>query len=118
EWRPCARRAPAVRTVHVVDGVLVVGEDGEVVLDVLKAVLDDQIRARVMRLPARAVEGHGSLQPSRGLVEELRPGGSAKGEPLEVVEHLLRRPCGSGGAHRGSKPTVPPGIWDVQTAGV
>jgi hypothetical protein len=91
ERRRLALRAGQARElVHVVHGVLVVGHHGEVVLDVLEPMLDDQVRAGVVRLPARPVERHGPLQPRRGLVEERRPVGSAKGKALEVGEHLLR----------------------------
>jgi hypothetical protein len=55
-------------------------------------VLGDQIRSRVKRVPARAVERYGSFQPGRGLIEELRPLRSAKRELFEIGQQALRRP--------------------------
>ena len=78
--------------VHVVDHVLVVRQDREPVGEVLEAVLRDQIRPRIERVPAGAVERDGSLQASRGLVEELRPSRGAEGEAPEIVEYALARP--------------------------
>ena len=48
--------------VHVLDRVLVVRQEREPVGQVLQAVLGDQVRARVERVPAGAVERDGPLQ--------------------------------------------------------
>ena len=78
--------------IDILDGVLVIRQDREPVRYVLQTVLGDQIRSRVERVPARAIERDGTLQPSRGLVEELRALWSTKREPFEVGQQALRCP--------------------------
>ena len=91
-----------VELVDIVDGVLVVRQDGKAVGEALEAMLGDQVRPRVERVPTRAVERDRSLQPGRGLIEELLAPQRAKGEALEVIEQALRRPCQSAWARDGS----------------
>src|ERR671932_1477204 len=75
--------------VHVVGGVLVLGEDGKAVREILEPVLGDEVGAWVERVPARAIERHRPLESSGGLIEELGSGRRAKREALEIVEQAL-----------------------------
>ena len=72
--------------VDILNRILVVRQNREAVRDVLEPVLGDQIRSGVERVPARAVERDGSLQPDRGLVEELRARRGTKRETFEIVD--------------------------------
>ena len=60
-----------VELVHILGRVLVVRQDGEAVGQVLEAVLGNEVRSRVERVPARTVERDRSLQSRRGLVDPM-----------------------------------------------
>ena len=79
--------------VDVLDRVLVVREDREAVRDVLQAVLRDQVRARVERVPAGAVERQRALAAAAAASSKNSArAGRAQREPLEVVQHPLGVP--------------------------
>src|SRR6478609_7627304 len=73
-------------------------------------------------MPTRSVERDGSLEPDRGLVEELGARRGTKREAFEIVEHPLRRPTASLCARVAPLPgstvssSVPPRIRDGQRA--
>ena len=103
--------------VDVVDRVLVVGEDREAVGDVLQPVLGDEVRARVERVPAGAVERQRALEPRAPPRRRTRPartpaapavrGRRGPGASAVAIGAAKRYPRGFGMAvHYGGSSTI------------
>lgn len=62
------------------------------VRDVLEVVLSDQVRARIERVPAGAVEGHRALEPLCRFVEGGGPVRGAQCKTSDVSQQAVLRP--------------------------
>ena len=78
--------------VDVVGCVLVVGQHGEPVGNVLEMMLSDQPGAGIEGVPARPVERDGTLEPLSGFVEECDAIRSVQRDPTHVRQRTLVRP--------------------------